>query len=107
MKTTSRMAKANPSDPTEQLRGNVERLFFSDPRFSAGRLDTGGKDSIAFAGPLMVRVGDSVVLHGRWTTHAQYGRQFQVERYEYDMPVEVEGLVNYLANNPNVKGIGP
>jgi len=101
------MAKANPSDPIEQLRGNVERIFFSDPRFSAGRLDTGGKDSIAFAGPLMVRVGDSVVLHGFWTTHAQYGRQFQVERYEYDMPVEVEGLVNYLANNPNVKGIGP
>jgi len=55
----------------------------------------------------MVQDGDCIVLYGGWTKHPQYGRQFQVDRFEYDMPLDPDGLASYLANHPNISGIGP
>ena len=89
------------------LRGQVESLFYSSPGFSAGRIGTADKSTVSFSGKFCLREGDPVVLHGRWETHAKYGRQFQAEWFEYDSAPTAEGLTQYLANHPALKGIGP
>ena len=55
------------SEPVATVRGTVEALFFSSPKFSAGRLRTGEGEAVSFAGALMVRAHDAVVLHDRST----------------------------------------
>ena len=92
---------------TQSLRGQVETLFFSSPGFSAGRIRAEDKTQAAFAGKFCVRQGDPVVLHGRWGAHEKYGRQFQAEWFEYDTAPSAEGLAQYLAAHPALKGIGP
>jgi exodeoxyribonuclease V alpha subunit len=89
------------------VRGRVEEVFYSSPRFSAGRLRTDDTETISFAGPIMVREHDPVVLRGCWEEHPKYGRQLRVESLEYDTELDAEGLANYLANHPDIKGIGP
>jgi len=102
-----RQTKSKNKDALEKLRGHVETLFYSSPHFSAGRLETDDGERISFAGSLIVQDGDRVLLYGEWTKHPQYGRQFQVDRFEYDMPLDPDGLASYLANHPNISGIGP
>ena len=95
-----------PDAPKVTVRGEIARLFFSTPAFSAGVLLARDRSTLRFAGPLMVQVGDEVVLHGRWE-ESKFGRQVRVDAFEYDLPVDAQGLANYLARNPRVKGIGP
>jgi len=82
-------------------------VFYAGPRFSAGRLVTPSGEEIQFAGRLFVREHEQVVLRGRWITHPKYGRQFDVEAMEYDLELDTDGLAHYLANHPEIKGIGP
>lgn len=89
------------------IRGRIDAVFYAGPGFSAGRLVTPSGDKIQFAGKLHVREHEQVVLNGRWITHPKYGRQFEVEAMEYDLDLNAEGLANYLANHPDIKGIGP
>lgn len=89
------------------VRGRIETVFYAGPRFSAGRLTTADGDEVQFAGRLFARENEPVVLNGRWVTHPKYGRQFEVEGMEYDLDLDADGLANYLANHPEMKGIGP
>ncbi len=101
----TRKKKIKDNNSLETIKGTVETLFYSSPNWSAGKIETDG-ETVSFAGSLMIQVGDRVKLFGNWTKHPQYGRQFQVERFEYDMPIDDEGLAVYLANHPNIKGVG-
>lgn len=47
------------------------------------------------------------MLHGKFVKHPKYGRQFEVASIELDRQMNAHGLANYLANNPDIKGIGP
>jgi exodeoxyribonuclease V alpha subunit len=53
-----------------------------------------------------VNVGESVELSGRWTVHAEYGRQFQVEQMRTVLPATVAGMEKYLGSGL-IKGVGP
>ncbi|HEX7840095.1 MAG TPA: AAA family ATPase [Kofleriaceae bacterium] len=89
------------------VRGTVEALFYASPTFSAGRLRVDAEQTVSFAGALMVRARDAVVLHGSWETHPKFGRQLKVRRFEFDQRLNASGLAHYLANHPALKGIGP
>ncbi len=89
------------------VRGRVDEVFYSSPRFSAGRLRTAEGRTVSFAGPVMIREHEPVILHGIWEEHPKYGRQLKVESLEYDTRLDAAGLANYLANHPAIKGIGP
>ena len=92
---------------TTTLRGRVELVFYASPQFSAGRLRTLEGDNASFAGALMVREHDPVVLHGTWERHPKFGRQFKVSHFAFDQRMGPEGLAHYLAHHPDIKGIGP
>ena len=89
------------------LRGIVETVFYSGPTFSAGRLRTADGALVNFAGKVFARPNDAVRLEGQWADHPKYGRQFTVECLGYDLEMDPDGLANFLANHPDVKGIGP
>jgi len=89
------------------IRGVVETVFYSGPTFSAGRLRGADGTVVKFAGKVFVRENDSVRLEGRWAEHPKYGRQFEAEFMGHDLEMDPDGLANFLANHPDVKGIGP
>jgi exodeoxyribonuclease V alpha subunit len=91
----------------ERIRGRIERVYYAGPKFSAGRLLTATGEEIQFAGNLFAQQSQPVVLLGAWTTHPKYGRQFKVDGMAYDLELDPEGLIHYLANHPQIKGIGP
>ena len=90
-----------------RIRGKVERVFYSSANFSAGRFITESGDRIQFAGNVVVHESQPLVLHGRFIKHLKYGQQFEVASMEFDRKLDARGLANYLANNPEIKGIGP
>lgn len=53
-----------------------------------------------------VRPGESLRLHGIWTHHPRYGRQFKVEQCERTMPADERAIRLYLASSM-IRGIGP
>jgi exodeoxyribonuclease V alpha subunit len=99
----------------DTLRGVVERLTYHNeengytvaklaPEQSA-RLGEGRE--LTVVGNMMgVNVGESVELSGRWTVHAEYGRQFQVEQMRTVLPATVAGIEKYLGSGL-IKGVGP
>jgi len=95
------------SESRQTIRGRVDAVFYASPKFSAGRLRTESGDSVSFAGALMVQEHDPVVLHGIWERHPKFGRQFKVTHFAFDQRLGPEGLAHYLANHPDIKGIGP
>jgi exodeoxyribonuclease V alpha subunit len=97
--------KSNEGSVT--IRGSIQVVFYAGPQFSAGRLISESGDEATFAGKFFARQGDSVILNGQWVTHPRYGRQLQVETLEYDLALDSDGLARYLANHPEMKGIGP
>lgn len=90
-----------------RLRGRIERVFFAGTKFSAGRLITPDGDSVSFAGNLYAEEKQQVVLEGSWTTDPKYGKQFKVECMVHDLELDPEGLIHYLSNHPDIKGVGP
>jgi len=101
------MTKAATAEVRSSLRGVVETVFYSGPTFTAGRLRTSEGALVNFAGKVFAKPNDPVCLEGQWTHHPKYGRQFAVESLGYDLEMDPDGLANFLANHPDVKGIGP
>ncbi len=100
-------SKAAAVEVRSSLRGIVETVFYSGPAFSAGRLRTSDGKLITFAGKVFARENDAVRLEGQWTNHPKYGRQFAADCMGFDQEMDADGLANFLANHPDVKGIGP
>jgi exodeoxyribonuclease V alpha subunit len=58
-------------------------------------------------GPLLgAQPGESLRLTGRWGSHPQYGRQFEVFSYTTVLPATIQGIQRYLGSGL-IKGIGP
>jgi exodeoxyribonuclease V alpha subunit len=89
------------------LRGVIELIYYSGPSFTAGRLRTPEGRLVSFAGKLFAQENDAVRLEGSWTRHPKYGRQFAADFLTHDLDLDPAGLANFLANHPEVKGIGP
>jgi exodeoxyribonuclease V alpha subunit len=101
------MTKAATAEARTSLRGIVETVFYSGPAFTAGRLRTAEGALVNFAGKVFAKPNDPVRFEGQWMNHPKYGRQFSVECLGYDLEMDADGLANFLANHPDVKGIGP
>ena len=104
------MSKANAQKKTKEpttLHGTVTHIYFTSDQFTAGRISTGNGAEISFAGKFGgLREKDRVVLYGEFGVHEKYGEQFAALRFEYDTDFDVEGIANYIASNPEMKGIG-
>jgi len=94
----------------EVIEGIVERITYHNDEngYTVARLNPGGTGKLVTVVGHMhsLNVGAGVKLWGRWTTHAQYGRQFTVDEYREKLPATLEGIRKYLGSGL-IKGIGP
>jgi exodeoxyribonuclease V alpha subunit len=80
-----------------------EETGYTVARVAADR----SSDLLTVVGPLLgAQPGESLRLRGRWASHPQYGRQFQVEAYQTVLPATIQGIRRYLGSGL-IKGIGP
>jgi len=101
------LAGARLNTQAESVHGVVQAIYHAGANFSAGRLRTDDGRFVRFAGKVFVRENDPVSLRGRWEEHPKYGRQFAVDWLDAQMDLDPAGLANYLANHPEISGIGP
>jgi len=95
---------------SETLVGTVERITFYNEEngYTVAQVTPEGRAyTVTVVGNLLeVSPGETLRLHGTWSTHARYGRQFQVERYATVLPATVAGIEKYLGSGL-IKVIGP
>ncbi|RAK42492.1 DNA helicase/exodeoxyribonuclease V alpha subunit [Actinoplanes lutulentus] len=100
------VSKASP----HVLEAVLERLTYvnEDTGYTVARVATGhGSDLLTVVGALLgAQPGESLRLSGWWSSHPQYGRQFEVISYTTVLPATIQGIRRYLGSGL-VKGIGP
>jgi exodeoxyribonuclease V alpha subunit len=96
--------------PPATLDAVLERITYANEEtgYTVARVATNrSSDLLTVIGPLLgAQPGESLCLRGRWTSHPQYGRQFQVETYTTVLPATIQGIRRYLGSGL-IKGIGP
>lgn len=101
---------AVPQDDLEALDGVVDKISYINEEngYTVGRLKVPRqKQLVTIAGHLpAINVGEGLRVEGHWVQHAQYGRQFQVVRYQSAAPGTVAALKKYLGSGL-LKGVGP
>ena len=101
----------------DTLRGVVERVTYHNEEsgYTVAKLAPdpplytafGRSGEVTIVGTLAdINVGESVELAGRWTVHADYGKQFLVEQFRSVLPATVAGMEKYLGSGL-IKGVGP
>ncbi|MBP8292310.1 MAG: AAA family ATPase [Caldilineaceae bacterium] len=98
------------------LRGVVERITYHNEEngYTVAKLAPevrgslfGAEREVPIVGNMLgIVVGESVELMGRWTLHAEYGRQFSVETMRSVLPATVAGMEKYLGSGL-IRGVGP
>jgi exodeoxyribonuclease V alpha subunit len=92
------------------LEAVLERITYANQEtgYTVARVATArSSDLLTVVGPLLgAQPGESLRLRGRWASHPQYGRQFQVEAYTTVLPATIQGIRRYLGSGL-IKGIGP
>ncbi len=96
--------------PPATLEAVLERITYANDEtgYTVARVATDrSSDLVTVVGPLLgAQPGESLRLQGRWASHPQYGRQFQVEAYDTVLPATIQGIRRYLGSGL-IKGIGP
>ena len=93
----------------EILQGTVSAVVFQnyDNGYAVLRLNCGGNQTVTVVGTIpMPSVGERLMVTGKWSAHASYGRQFEAEFLERLMPQTAHDILAYLSSRV-IKGIGP
>ncbi|MFZ2640796.1 MAG: ATP-dependent RecD-like DNA helicase [Verrucomicrobiia bacterium] len=94
----------------ETITGTLERILYANEEnhYTVASLQPeNSREPVTVVGNLAsVQCGEILKLSGRWTTHKQFGRQFQVEKFESVLPATANGIKKYLGSGL-IKGIGP
>jgi exodeoxyribonuclease V alpha subunit len=92
------------------LEAVLERVTFVNEQtgYMVARVATGrSADLVTVVGTLGgAQPGESLRLRGRWTSHPQHGRQFEVREWTSTLPATIQGIRRYLGSGL-IKGIGP
>lgn len=93
----------------DALTGVLERIMFLNEEnhytIAEFRPDE-GDERVTIVGALPgVQCGETLRLQGTWSTHAQHGAQFKVERFTSELPSSVYGIRKYLGSGL-VPGVG-
>ena len=89
------------------LEGTVGHVIFYNEENAYGICEFAmAKETTTIVGTLpYVGEGEHLSVFGRWVHNPKYGRQFRVERFEKQLPADVDSILRYLASGA-VKSIG-
>lgn len=91
------------------IKGTLHRVTYKneDNHYTIARLKIHDiREPVTIVGHLAgVAEGEMLLLTGRWVSHAKYGEQFKVERFEVALPSALADIRKYLSSGM-IKGIG-
>ena len=93
----------------EILQGTIGAVVYQnyDNGYAVIRLRCSDGQTVTVVGTIpMVAVGERLMVTGHWTSHANFGRQFEAEFLERLMPQTSVEILSYLSGRI-IKGIGP
>ncbi len=93
----------------EILQGTIGAVVYQNYEngYAVLRLNVGGGQMVSVVGTIpRPAVGERLMVTGRWSNHASYGRQFEAEFLERLMPQTAMEILSYLSSRV-IKGIGP
>ena len=93
----------------EILQGIISAVVFQnyDNGYAVLRLSLEDRQTVTVVGTIpLPAVGERLMVTGKWSTHASYGRQFEAEFLERLMPQTTPEIITYLSSRV-IKGIGP
>ncbi|MYR75367.1 MULTISPECIES: ATP-dependent RecD-like DNA helicase [unclassified Streptomyces] len=104
-------AKRGSREGVCEVTGVLERITYANEEngYTVARVDTGrgSGDLLTVVGSLLgAQPGESLRMEGRWASHPQFGKQFQVDNYTTVLPATIQGIRRYLGSGL-IKGIGP
>ena len=97
------------TEDLEVIQGAISAVVYQnyDNGYAVLRLSVGGGQNITVVGTIpLPAVGERLMVTGKWSTHASYGRQFEAEFLERLMPQTAMEILSYLSSRV-IKGIGP
>ncbi len=93
----------------EQLSGKIENVVFRNESNDYTVLEISDENELLVTAvgimPLAFE-GEEVVLSGHWTYHKEFGKQFNFNSFEKNLPKEIDGILQYLSSR-TIKGVGP
>ena len=93
----------------EILQGTIAAVVYQnyDNGYSVLRLNADNGQTVTVVGTIPLPcMGERLMVTGKWTSHASYGKQFEAEFLERMMPQSANEILAYLSGRV-IKGIGP
>ncbi len=91
------------------LQGTIAGVVFQNYEngYAVLRLRVSPAETVTVVGTVpLPAVGERLMVTGKWSSHASYGRQFEAEFLERLMPQTTMDILQYLSSRA-IKGIGP
>ena len=93
----------------EKISGRIENVVYRNEANDYTVLEISDENELLITAvgimPLAFE-GEDVVLTGHWVYHKEFGKQFNFDAFEKNLPKEVDGILQYLSSR-TIKGIGP
>lgn len=94
----------------EEIFGSIENIIFVNEEngFTVAKIREKDKRELTcIVGNLSsINSGEMIRCEGKWLSHSQYGKQFEVSSFEVKAPTDLKGIQKYLESGL-IKGIGP
>ena len=93
----------------EIIQGTISAVVYQNYEngYSVLRINCGGGMMVTVVGTIpLPAIGERLMVTGKWSNHASYGRQFEAEFLERMMPQTAIEILSYLSSR-TIKGIGP
>lgn len=99
----------NASGALTDLEGCLDRITFYNPEnhYTIAKFrPRGAQNAITVVGFMPEpTAGEFLKLDGSWETHARYGQQLKISRFEVLLPATIDGIRKYLKSGV-IKGLG-
>jgi exodeoxyribonuclease V alpha subunit len=98
------------ANDTQIIQGTIGEVVFRNPQtgFSVYKFspDNMLEQVITIVGTIPeMSAGECLRIAGRWAKHGKFGMQFQVDEFQFMIPVTKKGLIRYLSSGL-IKGVG-
>ena len=93
----------------EIIQGTIGAVVYQNYEngYAVLRLRCAGDQTVTVVGTIpLPAVGERLMVTGKWSSHSNYGRQFEAEFLERLMPETSMEILSYLSSRV-IKGIGP
>lgn len=93
----------------ELVSGTIAAVVFENPEngYAVVKLDSDDGGLITVVGTIPApAAGERLIVTGKWTAHATYGRQLEAEFLERLLPDSTAEICAYLSSRA-VRGVGP